>query len=68
MSIGRNFDIESVRVLSIRSDPIRSGPIRSGPVRSDPGFANGLLQVNTAYFDLGSTGDRLLSKSITRRF
>ena len=23
---------------------------------------------NTAHFDLGSTGDRLLSKSITRRF
>ena len=47
MSIGRNFDIEPVRVLSIRSGPVRSGPvrsdpIRSGPVRSDPGFANGL--------------------------
>ena len=27
-----------------------------------------VLQVNTAHFDLGSTGDRLLSKSITRRF
>ena len=39
MSIGRNFDIEPVRVLSIRSDPVRSGPVRSGPVRSGPGFA-----------------------------
>ena len=27
-----------------------------------------VLQVNTAHFDFGSTGDRLLSKSNTRRF
>ena len=36
MSIGRNFDIEPVRVLSIRSDPIRSGPVRTSPIRCDP--------------------------------
>ena len=42
MSIGRNFDIEPVRVLSIRSDPIQSDPVRSGPIRPYPGFADGL--------------------------
>ena len=36
MSIGRNFDIEPVRVLSIRSDPVRSGTVRSGPVQVLP--------------------------------
>ena len=61
MSIGRNFDIEPVRVLSIRSDPVRSGPVRSGPIRSDP--IRVLPTANFSYISLQNAANRLYEKT-----